>query len=87
MTVLAGYLDKAAEAKTDINAAAKEWKATKENGKANREATDKLVSALEKVKDNEYAAKILADKDYLAKKSVWIFGGDGWSYDIGFRRT
>ena len=30
------------------------------------------------------AAKILKDKDYLAKKSMWIFGGDGWAYDIGF---
>ena len=34
--------------------------------------------------DNPLKAKILAEKDYLSKKSVWIFGGDGWAYDIGF---
>lgn len=67
-----------------VNEAAKEWEESKENGSANRAATDKLISALETVKENKYAAEILADKDYLAKKSVWIFGGDGWAYDIGF---
>jgi pyruvate-ferredoxin/flavodoxin oxidoreductase len=56
---------------------------------ANREPTDKLIAELEKVADGsgevaELAKKTLADKDYLAKKSMWIFGGDGWSYDIGF---
>ena len=35
--------------------------------------------------DAQTAPEVLAKKDYLAKKSVWIFGGDGWAYDIGFR--
>jgi pyruvate-ferredoxin/flavodoxin oxidoreductase len=83
---LEGYLDGIVEANVsaDVNAAASEWKATKEDGKANRAATDKLVAALAAVKDNELASKLLADQDYLAKKSIWIFGGDGWAYDIGF---
>jgi pyruvate-ferredoxin/flavodoxin oxidoreductase len=81
-----GYLDKLVEANVseEVNAAAKAFKETKENGKANRESTDKLIAAIEKVKDNEFAAKVLDDKDFLAKKSIWILGGDGWAYDIGF---
>lgn len=81
-----GYLDElvAANVSEEVNNTAKSWKDTKENGNTNRAATDALVAALEKIKDNELAAKILKDKDFLAKKSVWIFGGDGWSYDIGY---
>jgi pyruvate-ferredoxin/flavodoxin oxidoreductase len=67
-----------------LNTAIDGWKATKEIGNENREATDKLITALEAVKDNATAAKVLEDKDFLAKKSIWIFGGDGWAYDIGF---
>ena len=83
---LAGYLDEllASDVSAEVKAAVESWKSSKEDGKANRAATDKLVAALEGIKGNELAAKVLADKDYLAKKSVWIFGGDGWSYDIGF---
>ncbi|MFT9055307.1 MAG: pyruvate:ferredoxin (flavodoxin) oxidoreductase [Ethanoligenens sp.] len=69
---------------TDVTAAIENWKATKENGSANRGATDSLVAALEKVSDNKLAQEVLARKDFLAKKSVWILGGDGWAYDIGF---
>lgn len=68
----------------DVNAAIENWKATKEDGSANREATDALVAALEKVSDNKLAKEVIDGKDYLAKKSVWILGGDGWAYDIGF---
>ncbi len=50
-------------------------------GVENGPATDALVAALEK---NQEGADILKDKDFLAKKSQWIFGGDGWAYDIGF---
>ncbi len=59
---------------------------TLEDGKANEAATAALVSLLEKwsAAGCEASKKILAEKDYLAKKSVWIFGGDGWAYDIGF---
>ncbi|MDE5600162.1 MAG: pyruvate:ferredoxin (flavodoxin) oxidoreductase [Oscillospiraceae bacterium] len=54
---------------------------TKDSSKDNKPATDKLVKALE---DAGVGQDILADKDYLNKKSVWIFGGDGWAYDIGY---
>ena len=52
-------------------------------GTENRKATDALVSMFESCGCDE-SKEILKSKDYLAKKSVWIFGGDGWAYDIGF---
>ena len=69
----------------DVKAAAKEWIDTFNNGALNGPATDKLIALLETC-DCECgrAAAVLKDKDYLAKKSQWIFGGDGWAYDIGF---
>ncbi len=59
---------------------------TIDDGKANEAATDALVALLEEWAANgcEESKAILAEKDYLSKKSVWIFGGDGWAYDIGF---
>ena len=57
---------------------------TVEDGAANQEAAKAFIKLLEGEKDNALCAKILAEKDYLSKKSVWIFGGDGWAYDIGF---
>ncbi len=69
----------------EVKAAAEAYLATKDNGAANEEATKALVAALEACDCGcELRAKILANKQYLAKKSVWIFGGDGWAYDIGF---
>ena len=66
-----------------VKEAADAWVETYADGAANAEATDKLIAALEA--DGSDAAKdILKDKDYLSKKSTWIFGGDGWAYDIGF---
>ncbi len=67
----------------DVKAAAKEWLDTFGSGVANGSATDKLVAALEAC-GCDRAKAILSKKDYLAKKSQWIFGGDGWAYDIGF---
>ena len=57
--------------------------------KTNKDAANTLIAKLEQVASNndqvaEIAKKILKDKDFLAKKSMWIFGGDGWAYDIGF---
>ena len=49
-----------------------------------REVTDNLVKALEQLPVNEDIQYILTNKEYLAKKSVWAVGGDGWAYDIGF---
>ncbi|MEG0190471.1 MAG: pyruvate:ferredoxin (flavodoxin) oxidoreductase [Lachnospiraceae bacterium] len=68
-----------------VVAAAKEYIDTFDCGVSNGVATDKLVAALETVDcDCEPRVSILKDKDFLAKKSQWIFGGDGWAYDIGF---
>ncbi len=61
-----------------------EYFATYTDGKANKAATERLVKALEADPEDEYSKYILKDKEYLAKKSIWIFGGDGWAYDIGF---
>ena len=58
---------------------------TKNSSKANGPAADALIEMLEACPcENELKTKILAEKQYLAKKSIWIFGGDGWAYDIGF---
>ena len=66
-----------------LKAAAVEYLDTVNNTTENGIATEKLIAALEK--DGSAAAKaILADKEFLAKKSIWILGGDGWAYDIGF---
>ncbi|MEG1863309.1 MAG: pyruvate:ferredoxin (flavodoxin) oxidoreductase [Oscillospiraceae bacterium] len=65
-------------------AAIDEYFATYNDGAANKVATAKLVALLESTPDCEYCKYVLTDKEYLAKKSVWIFGGDGWAYDIGF---
>ena len=63
--------------------AGQEWLDTFSVGATNGAATDKLIAALE-ADGSEEAKVILKDKDYLAKKSQWVFGGDGWCYDIGF---
>ena len=83
---LAAKLHELAEATTnaDKKAAIDEYFATYEDGKANAEATKKLVALLEAEPDCQYSQAILPKKNYLSKKSVWIFGGDGWAYDIGF---
>ena len=65
-------------------AACEEYLATMDTYDTNKAATDKLVAALEADPDCPYSKEILADKEYLCKKSMWIFGGDGWAYDIGF---
>ncbi len=65
-------------------AAIDEYLATLDDGDANQIATKKLVAELEKDPTCEYSKEILPKKEFLSKKSVWIFGGDGWAYDIGF---
>ncbi len=73
-------------ASAEMKAACQKYIDTFTDSKANREATDALIPELEKAAAAgcELSAKTLKDKDYLAKKSMWIFGGDGWAYDIGF---
>ena len=68
----------------ETKAAIKEYLDTVNNGKANKIATEKLVAVLEKDTECPLRKEILKDKEFLAKKSVWVFGGDGWAYDIGF---
>ena len=65
-------------------AACEEYLATMNDSAANAAATEKLVAALEADPDCPYSKEILGKKEYLAKKSMWIFGGDGWAYDIGY---
>ena len=67
----------------EIKAACNEWLETFNCGATNGTATDNLVAALEG-SDCELCKDIVNNKDFLAKKSQWIFGGDGWAYDIGF---
>lgn len=63
--------------------ALKAWVENVELGEGTRDRADRVVAALEGL-DNEFAKEILKEKDFLVKPSQWIFGGDGWSYDIGF---
>jgi pyruvate-ferredoxin/flavodoxin oxidoreductase len=67
----------------DVKAAIARYVDTFEIGRENSGATSALVRALE-VEGSEEAKDILVDKDFLSKKSQWVFGGDGWAYDIGF---
>ena len=67
----------------DVKAAGQEWIDTYASGVTNGAATDKLIAALEACGCDK-AKEILVQKDFLSKKSQWIFGGDGWAYDIGF---
>ena len=70
----------------ELKAAIAKFMETKEDTKANTPAVEALIPELEKAAAAgcPVATEVLAKKDYLAKKSVWIFGGDGWAYDIGF---
>ena len=74
-----------------LKEAAQKWLDTMNDGSANKEASMAYAAALEEAlvpgcdcDACKLAAEILKDKEYLSKKSIWIFGGDGWAYDIGF---
>jgi pyruvate-ferredoxin/flavodoxin oxidoreductase len=75
----------------DLKAAGQAWLDSYTDGKANAAATDAYIAALEAgiepgcdCEACKLCVEILRDKDFLGKKSIWIFGGDGWGYDIGF---
>ena len=77
----------------DIAAAGKAWLENKDDGKASREAGDKLVNACNAILAQRgdcgceactLAREVVAAKDLLTKQSIWVFGGDGWAYDIGY---
>ena len=70
-------------ASAEVKAACQEYLDTFNCGVSNGDAADKLVAALEGC-DCDTCKDIVKNKDFLAKKSQWIFGGDGWAYDIGF---
>ena len=72
-----------AEASAEVKAACQEYLDTFNCGASNGDASDKLVAALEGC-NCETCKDIVKNKDFLAKKSQWVFGGDGWAYDIGF---
>ena len=79
----------AAGAPEGAAAAAQAWLDARDDSADSKDASAAYVVELEKLAEGEgeaavLAAKILANKDYLAKKSIWIFGGDGWAYDIGY---
>ena len=66
-----------------------DWIHYKEDGKASKEASDKVIEVLENfvstdVEIEELVKEIIANKDYLTKRSIWMLGGDGWAYDIGY---
>ena len=72
------------EAIADKVPEAAKWLETYNDTDANQAAAKELVAALEKIEGCDTCSAILAGKDYLNKKSCWIFGGDGWAFDIGF---
>ena len=71
------------KASAEVKVACQEYLDTFNCGASNGDATDKLVAALDGC-DCDTCKDIVKNKDFLAKKSQWIFGGDGWAYDIGF---
>ncbi len=78
--------DVAANGKDDaIKAAAQEWLDNMEDAEGSRKAGEKLAALICEKNPQEGNGKyILENKDLLTKKSIWIFGGDGWAYDIGY---
>ena len=84
------YMEELSEMNIDtlVEKAMSEWISGREDDEINRESTVKILKLLGRdlgdKKANELGEKILELKDYLIKKSVWVFGGDGWAYDIGY---
>jgi len=69
----------------ELKAALIDWKENMNIGEGSRERADKLIALLEAEKgNNELLNEIYEDRDFLVKRSNWIFGGDGWAYDIGY---
>ncbi|MEN6565010.1 MAG: pyruvate:ferredoxin (flavodoxin) oxidoreductase [Veillonellales bacterium] len=71
--------------KQELKAALEDWLTNKDKNDGTRARADKLIAVLEKEKGREPVLnEIYKNKDFLVKRSHWIFGGDGWAYDIGF---
>ncbi|WP_294362470.1 pyruvate:ferredoxin (flavodoxin) oxidoreductase [uncultured Clostridium sp.] len=71
------------EASEDVKAVLQDWLDHMNSGEGTRDRANRVISVLQNV-DADYAREILKDKEFLIKRSQWIFGGDGWAYDIGF---
>ena len=83
---IATHMEEALEEEKDLGRVGElfnTWLANREDYKVTREVADELVGLLEKM-DDVHAKAILDLKDHLVKRSQWIFGGDGWAYDIGY---
>ncbi|MDF2929783.1 MAG: por 2, partial [Anaerospora sp.] len=69
----------------DFKAACEDWLANMDRGEGSRARADKLISELSQIKgEDPLLNEIYKNRDFLVKRSQWIFGGDGWAYDIGF---
>ena len=68
----------------ELQDAFEKWLEVKDKGAESKAATIRMIPLLNKYEDNEIVSEILDKKEFLTKKSQWIFGGDGWAYDIGF---
>ncbi|MGI5965822.1 MULTISPECIES: pyruvate:ferredoxin (flavodoxin) oxidoreductase [Anaerotruncus] len=76
-------LELSKDAPADVKAACEAYLSTVNDGAANAIATKNLIAALEAC-GCDAGKEILKDKEFLAKKSNWVLGGDGWAFDIGF---
>ncbi|MDY3981860.1 MAG: thiamine pyrophosphate-dependent enzyme, partial [Paraeggerthella sp.] len=75
----------ASDADQAVKDAAQAWVEARNEAEASKEAAAAYVAKLQEIAEgNNIAADILENSEYLTKKSVWIFGGDGWAYDIGY---
>ena len=75
----------AGKGSAELQAAMKDWKDNMDSGEGTRDRADRLETLLAAEKDaDELLNKIYDEKDYFVKRSQWIFGGDGWAYDIGY---
>ena len=68
----------------ELKAAAEAWIAARNDADQSKVTSEAYLVELQKIADNPIAAGIIENKNYLTKKSFWIFGGDGWAYDIGY---
>ena len=83
--LLIGEALEAGKGSAELRAAMEEWKAGKNDSEDTRARAEKLETLLEKeAASDEALAEILSLKQYFVKRSHWIFGGDGWAYDIGY---
>ena len=83
---LSARMDEAMDAvSTDLAAAFKEWQAAKDDAAGSKAAAEKIEALIKDADMSNAAVKEIADRtDFLVKRSQWVFGGDGWAYDIGY---